>query len=248
MAAGQLGGFRAGDWACPLCSNHNYASKIACNRCGAPKVGAKGGGGKGAGGPGGYGKNSPASYGGGGEGKGGGNALSMRPGDWCCPQCYNHNYADKMACFRCGVPKIPHMHGPPVGFSPMGGMKGGWFGGAGEKRQGDWKCYGCGNNNYASRTEACNRCNLPKSVFVSKSGMRPGDWVCPTCQNHNWADRSFCLKCQTPKAGSQVHTKGMRPGDWLCIQCSNHNYASKDRCNKCQRPKQAGSLTMPPAS
>lgn len=244
MASGQMPEFRAGDWACSLCSNHNFASKSSCNRCGAPKMGGAAPG-KG-GGFGGYGKG--LSYGGGAKGggaKGGGaprsgGALTMRPGDWCCPQCYNHNYADKMACFRCGVPKIPHMHGSG-GYSMMG--KGG-YGYGSERRPGDWKCYGCGNNNYASRTEACNRCNLAKTVYVSKSGMRPGDWICPTCQNHNWAGRAFCLKCQSPKAGSQVHMKGMRRGDWLCSQCNNHNYASKDRCNRCQCPKQVGAITM----
>ena len=29
----------------------------------------------------------------------------MRPGDWICPQCNNHNYADKIRCNKCTVPK-----------------------------------------------------------------------------------------------------------------------------------------------
>ena len=29
----------------------------------------------------------------------------MRPGDWLCGSCDNHNYADKVRCNRCGLPK-----------------------------------------------------------------------------------------------------------------------------------------------
>ena len=28
---------RPGDWICPSCKNHNYSSRLKCNRCGAPK-------------------------------------------------------------------------------------------------------------------------------------------------------------------------------------------------------------------
>ena len=30
----------------------------------------------------------------------------MRPGDWMCPSCNNHNYADKIRCNRCKIPKL----------------------------------------------------------------------------------------------------------------------------------------------
>ena len=29
----------------------------------------------------------------------------MRVGDWMCRACGNHNYADKLKCNRCAVPK-----------------------------------------------------------------------------------------------------------------------------------------------
>jgi len=252
-------GFRAGDWMCPQCGNHNYSSKVACNRCGAPKAGQHSAPSHGAYLSNAYDKvSAPAPtaraspYGGKGAApakpNGAASGTGMRPGDWCCPACYSHNYASKMACFKCGAPKIPQMHGPVPGgamgnMAAMAGMQNG-AGGQGAKRPGDWTCYGCGNNNYASRTEACNRCGLPKTVFVSKSGMRPGDWVCTSCHNHNWADRTSCMKCGTPKGSSQVNTKGMKPGDWLCTQCSNHNYSGKDRCHRCQSPKQPGAITV----
>ena len=37
--------------------------------------------------------------------RGGGRPTNMRPGDWVCPSCNNHNYADKIRCNRCKVPK-----------------------------------------------------------------------------------------------------------------------------------------------
>ena len=61
-----MASFRAGDWNCPACNAHNFASKTACFRCQAPKPdnlppdggygGFQGGGGYGGGyGGGGYG-------------------------------------------------------------------------------------------------------------------------------------------------------------------------------------------------
>merc|ERR1712080_794221 len=155
-------------------------------------------------GPGGGNRSSP--YGGGAGEK---PTNGMRPGDWCCPSCGNHNYASKMACNKCGVPKAALMGGMMPG---MGGMMG--AGMQGGKRPGDWKCYGCGNNNYASREE-CNKCGIPKKVFIKKSGMRPGDWVCNGCSNHNFSDKLECNMCKAPKVSGTVHTVKVRPGDWM---------------------------------
>ena len=61
--------FRLGDWICNSCNNHNYSSRMACNRCKQPKGGGSGGGmGRGKGGPGG--------------GRGGGTAGGSGPFFW----------------------------------------------------------------------------------------------------------------------------------------------------------------------
>lgn len=223
------GDMREGDWMCGQCGNHNYASRQACNRCEAPKPSKLLA----------YGAAkmmqekhnrlspylAPAM-----SGKGG-----MRPGDWMCPSCSNINYAMRTACNRCGGAK------PTIGF-PMGG-----FGllsmqsAAGQKlRAGDWICRACNNHNYAIR-EACNKCNVPKSVYIAKSGMRDGDWMCPGCHNHNFADKTSCNKCQLPKSDDatykSVPKKGLREGDWVCPSCNNHNYASRENCNRCGAAK-----------
>lgn len=232
---------RPGDWCCPSCSNHNYADKMLCNRCGIPKptvpTGSFG-----------YGFNGMATplHNGFGMTAGGGGfsngvraspyqqdkpnsktSTAMRPGDWCCPMCGNHNYASKTACNKCKVSKFAAMGGGLVMSSPFG-MTG--------SHPGDWNCRACGNTNYASR-DSCNRCSVPKAAFISKSGMRPGDWLCQSCQNHNYADKVICNKCKGPKETASLNMKSMRPGDWFCQKCNNHNYADKLACNRCHAAK-----------
>ncbi|EOD32521.1 hypothetical protein EMIHUDRAFT_48607, partial [Emiliania huxleyi CCMP1516] len=81
---------RVGDWLCPACSNHNFKDKIVCNKCSSPRpasiplIGIAGAGGAG-----------------GGVGGGGGGVAEVRPGDWLCRHCANHNFADKTHCNRC---------------------------------------------------------------------------------------------------------------------------------------------------
>jgi len=307
---------RAGDWICPLCYNHNYADKLQCNRCGAPKAEV-------------LDTSHDATPPG----------PQMRPGDWICPACNNHNFADKINCNKCGFPKQSEASGASA--MPVGGKGKG----ATDVRPGDWMCPSCGNHNYASKT-ACNRCGFVKpkveeeaaygaaapkmpparaspyqmaqrqvspglqSGFqpsalqgylqqliqgagqtvgqagagpgkVSKlqaipaeviqalppelsgalaslgiaaaqvSGMaasptsakmRPGDWMCPVCGNHNYASKTHCNRCGIPKE-TRVSDKGFREGDWVCLSCANHNYASKESCNKCGMPKSASAVT-----
>merc|ERR1719285_1129304 len=93
FAMGYSGGFprrsniggaerRPGDWDCPSCNAHNYASKINCFVCKKPK-------------PKDIEKTAPF----------GAFSGNRRPGDWDCPECQAHNYADKTACFKCKIPK-----------------------------------------------------------------------------------------------------------------------------------------------
>eukprot|EP00929_Paragymnodinium_shiwhaense_P103911 TRINITY_DN6775_c0_g1_i2.p1 TRINITY_DN6775_c0_g1~~TRINITY_DN6775_c0_g1_i2.p1 ORF type:complete len:266 (+),score=42.63 TRINITY_DN6775_c0_g1_i2:94-891(+) len=255
---------REGDWNCPACGNHNYANRVACNKCAAPKQGNGGKGGYG--GFIGYGQSK-------GAGKGREAAAPYNAGDWSCPGCGNHNYAKRMQCNRCAAPR--------PGAAPYGQMGNGFgqqqggaaFGGKMmmmavpvDMRPGDWLCRACGNHNYANR-DNCNKCAMAKTVFIAKGGMRDGDWVCSGCQNHNYyRDKINCNKCGQPKqtseaplkkqvwqgsggkggggfgggfgGGQQQHSKpNMRPGDWVCPACNNHNYANRDMCNKCGAPK-----------
>jgi len=254
-----------GDWMCPMCQNHNYRMRQVCNKCAAPKPGGKGGFGPamcgkgcGTGGVMGYGMGGVMGYGMGG-GKGGamgmgcgmgggmgygmgggkGGAMGMgcgmgggmegqqaagcggdfRQGDWVCAQCGNHNYAKREVCNKCSAPR------------PANGHPGGLGKGCG----GPLDPYGCwGGKGYSPYSQPG-----PQMLGGKACGkqLRPGDWVCPGCQNHNYASRTECNKCGQPKA--QQVPPNFRPGDWLCPSCGNHNFASKAACNKCQEPKPA---------
>merc|ERR1711879_27532 len=89
------------------------------------------------------------------------NAPNARPGDWECPVCNNHNYANRTECNKCKTPKGV--------FIDKAGM-----------REGDWICDLCNNHNFSSRT-ACNKCGAFKADHsvvkqTTPTGLRPGDW------------------------------------------------------------------------
>lgn len=236
------------------CGAHNYASKIACHKCGISKMLV-------------------------GVGPNGQQASNFRSGDWMC-NCGAHNYASKTNCHKCGTPKALAMG--MMGMMG-GGMNDGWGqsqGGMGATpsnfRQGDWMCR-CGAHNYASKT-ACHKCSAPKAQaqgmgmgmgqgygmdpFAMGMGMggmgmggmgggggggagnfRAGDWMCK-CGAHNYASKTACHKCSAAKAEGDTGSAGplpatFRPGDWMCTACQAHNYASKTACHKCSGPKTA---------
>jgi len=131
-----------------------------------------------------------------------------RPGDWDCPSCRGHNYADKKACFRCGIEKpadIIQERSNGMGYS--GGFLQRRRNLGGDRRPGDWDCPACNAHNYASKT-SCFICKKPKPDGNEKpefrrgkrgQDRRPGDWDCPKCQAHNYADKTACFICSVPK-------------------------------------------------
>lgn len=195
------GNFKDGDWMCPECGNHNYASRSSCNKCQAPKAESSPPP------PRGYGPSRgiapsraapyqppmappPSSSGG-----------NMRAGDWVCSSCGNHNYASRTTCNKCGGPNLVADggasfagRGPPrplTAMRMMGPPMASSRGPGGNFKDGDWMCASCGNHNFASR-ESCNKCGKPKNT---PSGFREGDWICSSCSNHNFASRTSCNKC-----------------------------------------------------
>jgi len=85
---------KPGDWRCPKCKNHNFANKKVCNRTGCEEPKPRGGGGRGRDSRGHRPSNS-----------GGFRDSNMKPGDWNCPKCKNHNYAKRTVCNRCDTRK-----------------------------------------------------------------------------------------------------------------------------------------------
>eukprot|EP01116_Phalansterium_solitarium_P011605 TRINITY_DN2733_c0_g1_i1.p1 TRINITY_DN2733_c0_g1~~TRINITY_DN2733_c0_g1_i1.p1 ORF type:complete len:278 (-),score=62.80 TRINITY_DN2733_c0_g1_i1:268-1101(-) len=157
---------RPGDWMCPKfgCGNYNYASRTTCGRCGTPPVPvqsevaallvASG--------------TIPVSAFTGSTGGVGGipgrpAVSAVRPGDWICANCHNHNYARRATCNKCSAPQSAG--GTMIGGAGVGGLAG--LGALGrvspypavgqQGRPGDWQCNSCQFMNYRSRTE-CKRC------------------------------------------------------------------------------------------
>lgn len=141
---------RPGDWDCPACNVHNFASRTSCFKCHTPKPAELGGdeGGYGAG---------PQRW--------GGRQRDRRPGDWDCPNCGAHCFASRTRCFQCnadrpaGMGLDPYVQFPSRGYND--GYGGGQGGMRGDRRPGDWECPKCGVNNFASR-EMCFKCNTAK--------------------------------------------------------------------------------------
>jgi RNA-binding protein FUS len=233
---------RPGDWECQSCQNYNYASRSNCNRCHLPKP-ADEGGGAGTGGLLDQPTAASSSGGNGGGGGGGGGAGTSKPGDWLCPACKNNNYASRVQCNRCqlpkplefknplelgGIPNFMHPNSMPNGMMGGGGMGMGMMGGMGGMGMPRFSGLGPPNFGMGGMTPG------PGPA----GGMRPGDWLCRACHNHNFASREVCNKCKISK-DVFVAKSGMKEGDWICASCNNHNFRDKVNCNKCRQPKPA---------
>ena len=115
----------SGDWQCPGCPGWNFARRMECNKCGAPR-------------PAGVQKvmmvDAPGKGGGGGKGGGKGmppgmaNPYAGESGnygnDWQCPDpnCANWNWARRDICNKCKVCPRPAGMGPPPRNAPPGGF------------------------------------------------------------------------------------------------------------------------------
>lgn len=162
----------------------------------------------------------------------------IKPGDWNCPSCGEHNFRARSQCYRCGGVK-PYSSGDAAG---------GEVERAGSKQilAGDWTCQACGSNNFRRRT-ACYQCGQrnPNSDAATTPSQdsdvkpRPGDWKCVGCTALNFRSRSVCFRCgdDKPLSASDGEPLGARKGDWVCEACKEHNYASRGACHSCGAEK-----------
>ncbi|CDP10375.1 unnamed protein product [Coffea canephora] len=140
---------REGDWLCAACQYSNFKRRDACQKCGCPKYASP---------------EDISSY--------RIHKTEVLPGDWYCTamNCGAHNYASRTSCYRCGAMKSDNC-GYGVGMMAPGGYLydssalPGW-------KTGDWICtrYGCGEHNYASRTE-CHKCKMLRDFCESSSAI-----------------------------------------------------------------------------
>mmetsp|Transcript_4713 Transcript_4713/g.12972 ORF Transcript_4713/g.12972 Transcript_4713/m.12972 type:complete len:277 (-) Transcript_4713:98-928(-) len=187
--AGATADMKDGDWLCPSCGNHNYASRVTCNRCAAVREGFR---------------------------AGDWICRACRNHNYAsravCKMCNAPRPEEaRGAPQHYALPPYPAY--PVAGYLSVSGyttrasapLHGGCYGGKcmlppppaapNGLKEGDWVCPNCANHNYASRVQ-CNRCS------TVRQGMKAGDWICRSCGNHNYASREVCKMCQAPKVAA----------------------------------------------
>lgn len=177
---GAGGNFKAGDWMCNSCQGHNFAYRNDCFKCNSPKGGGGMMGGMG----------MPMMMGGG---------MQAMMGGMQAPAGYRIMMVPVNSGF--GAVKsgwqTSNMGPYSGGMQQRGGGGGGY-----QYKSGDWKCPGCGFDNFASRSE-CKDCNEKKPEGLEDKafggGGRPGDWRCPGCSFDNFASRTQCKDCGKDK-------------------------------------------------
>lgn len=216
---------RPGDWLCPVCNNHNYASRDKCNGPGCDQVKPQ----------------QPHAIISPTDGGYGGAAHSVQVPAMQYQQQQQHyrqhpymqQYQPQM---QQRVQQQQHMQQQPQ-------YSGGNKPPLPQKRVGDWVCPQCSNHNYASRE----KCNGPGCEQMKVDCLR---WVCPHCNNDNYPQRAVCNQpgCQQPRPEnaelvndrSEIGKKRSRPGDpdnWRCEKCGNENFPTRTQCNRCQEPR-----------
>ena len=90
----------------------------------------------------------------------------LKPGDWLCPACGDHQFAKNVACRMCGA-RNPH----PTNYKK-------------ERKAGDWCCPDCRMTNFA-KAEECRRCGWvwpaiarARALNVVPSWSNDGGWSC----------------------------------------------------------------------
>ena len=206
-------GRRDGDWTCPNCSAHVYATRVGALPHPSP--------------PHHPGTHTYTAH-----------ARAHTQGLTCtvalrCKECYRCRTARPGggAAPRGGVIRDNAARG---GFAGSGGFLGPFSGGP-PRREGDWTCPMCKANVYASRV-ACFRCQTLKppgapsvpshgrpargrgfgGPFSGWSWRRPGDWTCPTCRlcfsSPPLVYAFNSLLCLCPA----FHQQGVTACAWLC--------------------------------
>jgi predicted RNA-binding Zn-ribbon protein involved in translation (DUF1610 family) len=140
---GRIEEIREGDWNCPNCNNHNYATRASCRKCNAPRPPEAG---------------PPAPH----RNRGGGQQQQLQqgknPNDWNCPNCGDLNYASRNECRKCGTAKPYDPNRDQQSHQKRPVMK-----------PGDWICPNCQDMNYSTRN-SCRKCGTGKP---SSDGLDP---------------------------------------------------------------------------
>jgi inhibitor of KinA sporulation pathway (predicted exonuclease)/predicted RNA-binding Zn-ribbon protein involved in translation (DUF1610 family) len=157
----------------------------------------------------------------------------LRPGDWVCSRCGDHQFARNVNCRRCRAPKGSGSGANPPPPPPGGGSAMMGDGGSRVIKEGDWICPQCNDHQFA-RNLSCRRCRAPRpaNIGMGGGGMGGGHHTPPLLSSH---PPSFAPPL--PSQGSFSAPRQMREGDWNCPQCGDHQFARNTHCRKCQAPR-----------
>lgn len=180
-------------------------------------------------------------YGGGGAVTAMAGGGDMRPGDWMCPACGDHQFAKNDSCRRCGM-------GKSGGCAAAGGA------------------VAYGGNGYAAQKQLAWGGAADSGAGAGAGGAaRAGDWICGSCGDLQFARNTTCRRCGqgSPSlavasvtadvgAGATAYSAGAlppgagnaRPGDWICGSCGDLQFARNTSCRRCgQMSPSIGGLT-----
>lgn len=202
LADSALEGHPEGSWLCPGCGNINWKNRSVCHtrKCGQPFPG----------GPGALqqrpppwaGPQGPAPWASGPMGMGmfPGNMVctftETPNGPWRCPNCGNHNYAEREVCNtrKCRLPRprpgAIMSGGPPQGFGKGSFGGGRQFGGVPP-----------GIAKQMNKISPLKQQEQQQQQQQGQEGGPKGEWVCIMCGNVNYGFRTVCntRKCSAPK-------------------------------------------------
>eukprot|EP00438_Fugacium_kawagutii_P002379 Skav201008 [mRNA] locus=scaffold991:271039:287091:- [translate_table: standard] len=184
-SAGRHFNTKPGDWNCKACGDLQFARNTKCRRCGADKPSEEE-----------LANAPPVRYNVAPDGR------PMRPGDWICTNCGDHNFAKNAQCRKCGTAKPQNLPGAGLSATTTRNQI---------AREGDWNCKMCGDLQFARNT-VCRRCGADKPADAGltpavttpaatptrapgSGDLRPGDWMCPKCGDHVFARNENCRRC-----------------------------------------------------
>ncbi len=159
--------------------------------------------------------------------------MNMRPGDWSCPKCRDHQFARNHHCRECGTARPP--------------------------RAGEWNCSNCGELQFRDRS-ACRSCGTSKDRALKDkapgfgANVRKGDWICSSCGNIQFAYRTVCRDCNTSKpapedanmedacliCAAKMKNASFLHGDSVhtvcCKECAEKVAKERGDCPVCRQP------------
>mmetsp|Transcript_23928 Transcript_23928/g.59640 ORF Transcript_23928/g.59640 Transcript_23928/m.59640 type:complete len:527 (-) Transcript_23928:102-1682(-) len=234
--------FRAGDWRCGNCGDHQFEKNLVCRKCAAPKPTVSS------------------------------NNIVSKAGDWICPNpnCNDVQFEKNAACRKCGTlrpailtPSVSEFASdravgvgvtlskaaPHVFMHVASGVT--LDGTHPTKPVEDWKCKECGDVQNCGLV-MCRDCGAPKpTVSSNKQTSKLGDWICPNpmCQDVQFERNLACRRCGMPKPVEVARrhvpdvlamgmvSDQMQEENWSCHECGIPQAAGCLACSQCGVPK-----------